>query len=77
MGKAVPKGIKARANFLMQEFPESFSEDFEKNKEFINSLDLPFLTRLNRNLIAGFISRKVKASNKEKAREEKKEKAKE
>lgn len=70
MGKAVPKGIKSRAKLLLQRFPNSFTGDFEKNKDFIDSLKLP-LTRVNRNLIAGFITRKAKAIKAEKEKEEK------
>ncbi|MFH0714810.1 MAG: 30S ribosomal protein S17e [Candidatus Diapherotrites archaeon] len=59
MGKAIPKGIKARANILLEKFPDSFSTDFEKNKQFVQSLELP-LYKTNRNLIVGFITRQVK-----------------
>ncbi len=59
MGKAIPKGIKARAYILLEKFPESFGTDYEKNKQFVNSLELP-LFKTNRNLIVGFITRQVK-----------------
>jgi small subunit ribosomal protein S17e len=59
LGKAVPKGIKSRADFLLQRYPDSFSRDFEKNKEVLNSLGLPF-SKQTRNLIAGYISKKKK-----------------
>lgn len=59
MGKAAPKGIKTRANYLLKKFEDKFSNDFEKNKEFIESMDLP-ISNTNRNLIAGYITRKVK-----------------
>ena len=62
MGKAVSKSLKIRAEILMKEFPDKFSNDFERNKEFINTLDLP-LSKQQRNLVAGFISRK--SENKE------------
>ena len=58
MGKAVPKSIKIRAETLLKKFPENFGSDFDKNKEFINSLDLPF-SRFDRNMVAGFITRTV------------------
>jgi len=57
MGKAVPKGIKSRAEFLIKKFPNKFSKDFEKNKQILNKLDLP-LSKVTRNLMAGFITRK-------------------
>lgn len=61
MGKAVPKNIKLRAAVLMEKYPDSFSNDFEKNKEFIVSLELPF-PKSTINLITGYITRKNKAS---------------
>jgi len=66
MGKAVPKAIKQKANVLLTEFPESFSKDFEKNKAVINSFELP-LPKISRNLIAGFITRKMAQASKAKA----------
>ena len=63
MGKAVPRGVKTKAHTLIQLYPDSFSKDFEKNKEFLNSLNLPF-SKLTRNLIAGYISKQMaKKSN--------------
>jgi len=58
MGKAVPRGVKTKAHTLIKLYPDSFSKDFEKNKEFLNSLELP-LPKLTRNLIAGFISKQM------------------
>ncbi|MBN1940915.1 MAG: 30S ribosomal protein S17e [Candidatus Diapherotrites archaeon] len=63
MGKAVPKAIKMRVETLLQEIPEKFSTDFEKNKEALNSLNLPFSV-FDRNMMAAFLTRKVKASKK-------------
>lgn len=54
MGKAVPRGIKVKAEQLVARFPDEFSEDFEKNKLFLGSLDLGFY-KSSRNLIAGYI----------------------
>lgn len=59
LGKAVPKGIKSKALLLLKEFPEKFSADFEHNKKAIAELVIPF-SKTNRNLVVGFISRKVK-----------------
>lgn len=59
MGKAVPKGIKSKANLLVSKFADRFSPDFDKNKEFIKTLELPF-SKKERNLMAGFITRKMK-----------------
>lgn len=63
LGKAVPKAIKMRVETLLQEIPEKFSTDFEKNKEALNSLNLPFSV-FDRNMMAAFLTRKVKASKK-------------
>ncbi len=59
LGKAIPKSIKIRAEVLLRGLPEIFSSDFEKNKEAIKALQLP-LTSWGRNLIAGYIARKLK-----------------
>ena len=58
MGKAVPKAIKIRADKLIELMPEKFSTDFEKNKSVLSELNLPF-SKTDRNLIAGFITRKI------------------
>jgi len=58
MGKAVPKSLKTRAEILMHEFPKEMSHDFDKNKEFLNTLDLS-LSKSQRNLVAGYIARKT------------------
>ena len=65
MGKAVPKSIKSKANFLLKEFKDSFGTDYEKNKQFIEGLKLG-LQKTSRNLIAGFITRKVNQAKKKK-----------
>jgi len=57
MGKSVPKGVKTKAEILIEE-NKAFSKDFEKNKEVINSMDLNFSKKI-RNLIAGYISRRM------------------
>lgn len=58
LGKAVPKSIKSRSETLLEKFPDRFGTDFEKNKEILNSLGISF-SRFDRNMIAGFITRKV------------------
>ncbi len=58
LGKAVPKNIKIRAEKLLKEFPDKFTADFEKNKQIIDELELPF-SKIDRNLVAGFITRTV------------------
>ena len=56
MGKAVPKGIKRKAEYLLKAYPEKFSKDFEKNKQTLKDLELP-LSNQSRNWVAGFITR--------------------
>lgn len=56
MGKAIPRGMKRRAEEIMEEFPEKVSKDFDKNKALVDSLEMPF-TKESRNLMAGFITR--------------------
>ena len=60
MGKAVPKSVKSKAEFLLKQFKEKLSIDNEKNKLFVNSLELPGLSKTTRNLMAGYITRKIK-----------------
>ena len=50
MGKAVPKGIKSKANLLVSRFADKFSSDFVQNKDFIKTLELPF-SKKERNFI--------------------------
>lgn len=59
MGKAIPRGLKTKAEFLIKNIPEKFGPDFEKNKKSIVELAIPF-TKLNRNLVAGYITRKLR-----------------
>jgi ribosomal protein S17E len=59
MGKSIPKGVKIRAETLLEEVPELFSMDFGKNKLAINDLKLP-IYKSNRNLISGYIVRLLK-----------------
>ncbi len=59
LGKAIVKGLKTKADFLLKAIPEKFSEDFEKNKSVFVELGIPF-TKLNRNLLAGYITREIR-----------------
>ncbi len=63
MGKAVPRSIKSRVETLLEQFPEKFGSDFEKNKQLLRELELN-LSRFDRNLIAGFITRKMNEQKK-------------
>ena len=59
MGKSVPKGIKSKANIILAEMPQSFTEKFESNKKIINELKLPF-SKWTTNVMSGFITRTKK-----------------
>jgi len=63
LGKAVPKSIKSRVEFLLEKFPDKFDTDFEKNKQVLAELELS-LSRFDRNMIAGFITRTKNAQKK-------------
>ncbi|MBI4210486.1 MAG: 30S ribosomal protein S17e [Candidatus Diapherotrites archaeon] len=61
MGKAVPQKVKSKAKALFAAYPEQVSEDFESNKKFVDTFDMP-LSMTERNLVAGFLTRmKIKA----------------
>jgi len=62
VGKAVPKSIKSRVEILLEKFPEKFGKDFDKNKQVLNELDIS-LGKFDRNMIAGFITRKMNTSS--------------
>ncbi len=62
MGKAVPKAIKSKAKILLKEFPSELGSDYEKNKKFIDSLQLP-LSKVIRNKVAGFSVRTSKKAS--------------
>jgi len=59
VGKAVPKGLKSKAEFLLSVFPGDFGTDFEKNKEVFNRLEVP-MTKVNRNILLGYLTRRSK-----------------
>ena len=56
MGKSVSKGLKYKAEVLIEELPEKFGKDFEKNKESLNAMSLG-LSKSNRNVLAGYLVR--------------------
>ena len=56
MGRIRPTYIKRVSIELVNKYPEVFSDDFENNKEMVNSLtDVSSATMRNR--IAGYITR--------------------
>lgn len=64
MGKAISHAVKVKARDIVEIFPDQFSKDFRKNKEFYNSLNLPF-SKVTGNLICGMITRTFKKKEKE------------
>jgi len=64
MGKAVPQKIKSSANLLLKTYPGQLSTDFEANKRFVDSFDMP-MSQTQRNLIAGFAARKARQAKKQ------------
>lgn len=56
MGRIRPTYIKRVSIELVNKYPDAFSDDFENNKEMVNSLtDVTTVTMRNR--IAGYITR--------------------
>lgn len=64
MGKAVPQNIKSKANLLLKTYPHELADDFDANKKFVDSLGMP-LSIVQRNLVAGFITRKKSKAKKQ------------
>jgi ribosomal protein S17E len=56
MGKSVAKSLKYRSEVLLREFPEKVGSDYEKNKKFLNTMELG-LSKPSRNIVAGYITR--------------------
>jgi ribosomal protein S17E len=65
MGKSMSNKIKSKARIIIKEFRKELSIEFRKNKEFLKKLSLPF-SKLTVNLMAGYITRVLKADKKEK-----------
>lgn len=54
MGRIRTKMIKKLSKKLVEQYPEKFSPDFEKNKQALNEMQL-FSDKPVRNKIAGYI----------------------
>ncbi len=65
MGKAISRNLKSKVEFLLENIPEQFSEDFYRNKQVLKDLKIPF-SAVNRNWVAGLITRKIRAQKTEK-----------
>lgn len=64
MGKQTTRILKNKAEKLIEIYPGKFGTEFEKNKEFLNTLGLFKYSKHDRNLIAGYIARAAKKSEK-------------
>lgn len=64
LGKSVAKGLKYRAEVLLNEMPEKFGLDFSKNKLSLNEMPLG-LSTTSRNIVAGYIVRLAKKKEEE------------
>jgi ribosomal protein S17E len=66
MGKSVAKGLKYKAEVLLEEFSDKFGKDFAKNKKELDKIPDLKLSKTTRNVLAGYIVRlaKQKEANK-------------
>lgn len=55
LGKQRTRIVKRRAQKIYEKIPETFTTEFQENKEKLKELDLP-LTKVNRNIIAGYLT---------------------
>lgn len=65
MGKQTMGILKSKATKLYAMYPSDFGEDFERNKKTLDSTGLFGYSKTDRNIVAGYISRLVKAEKKE------------
>lgn len=64
MGKQTTGILKTKAEKLYNMYPKEFTEDFDRNKEMVNSTGLFEYSKSDRNIVAGFITRFVRQQNK-------------
>jgi ribosomal protein S17E len=64
MGKSVAKKIKYMSEVLLENFPEKFGDNFEKNKKGFAGMELG-LSKTTRNVAAGYVVRLAKQKIKE------------
>lgn len=61
MGRIKSTAIKTLGGELIAEHAEKFSKDFEKNKKALGSIK-KIRSKRTRNILAGFITRKMKSA---------------
>ena len=66
MGRVKSLSIKRTTRKLLEEHPDLFTDDFEKNKEILNKIIET--NKRTRNSIAGYITRLIKKQKKEKTK---------
>ena len=59
MGQIKNQGIKTLAKTLIEKYPDSFSKDFEKNKEEIDKIILLESKKI-RNKVAGYLVHEIR-----------------
>jgi len=74
MGRIKGTVIKRATKELLKEYPNDFTDDFEKNKPLVS---LHVKQKKFRNSVAGYIARIVKRQNKKEAKRKKEEDEKE
>ncbi|MCD6523014.1 MAG: 30S ribosomal protein S17e [Candidatus Diapherotrites archaeon] len=57
MGKQMSKVLKAKAIKLFSMFPDKFTTDFEKNKQILDEYKIFSYSKVDRNIVAGYITR--------------------
>ena len=62
MGKVRTEQVKRIARELLEKYPDKFSVDFEKNKQYVNEYTNISTTKL-RNKIAGYTTTLAKIKN--------------
>lgn len=66
MGRIKSVAIKNLGEALLTEHTERFTADFERNKQVVNEVR-PIKSKKVRNVVAGYITKKVKALEKNRA----------
>ena len=59
MGKILTKTLKNKALEVHAVFTDKFNDNFEDNKQFMRSLELPYSKKVQ-NVMSGFLTRHVK-----------------
>ncbi len=59
MGRITPTRIQRLGKELIEKYPSKFGKEFDKNKKAVDQL-AEIQTKKLRNVLAGFITRKVK-----------------